>query len=267
MSILYLLIPAGAVAVGALTKALKPAQPTPVAPSVLPMKQVMPEIPDNPKTRAYAEAVAVVARWGKGPGSVTVFNGVTRWTEAQAQGQPTYPILSEKDLPAPPFGYIWRAVTKPSDASKSAYTINYWELGSPPPGAFVPTPTFTPTATAAPAAPPPVPIGGAIPDTPKTRAYRDALLLKEQVQAQARGMSVAAVAYYVPGEVLSESELPYPSQGFRWVRQELQVKMGAPSASVWRYERTGEPLSQITDWTKLIDQIVKASPPQPQAYK
>jgi len=264
MSILYVLLPAAAVAVGVLAKTGTPSPAPPVAPSGQP--QVMPEIPDNPKTRAYAEAVAVVERFGKGPGSVTVFNGVTRWVSTQAQGQPTYPILSEKDLPAPPPGYIWRVVTKPSDASKSAYTFNYWELGSPPPGAFLPKP-MPPTMTAAPAFPPPVPVGGTIPDNPKTRAYRDALLLKEQVQAQARGMSVAAVAYYVPGEVLSESELPYPSQGFRWVKQELAVKMGAPSASVWRYERTGEPLSTTADWSKLISQIVAASPPGPLSYK
>lgn len=145
MSILYLLVPAAAVAVSELVKAGKPAPPAPAAPSgipmrqVLPMPQVMPEIPDNPKTRAYAEAVAAVERFGKGPGSVTVFNGVSRWMPTQAQGQPTYPVLSQKDLPLPPPGYIWRAVTKNSDASKSAYTIHYWELGYPPPVVSTPS--------------------------------------------------------------------------------------------------------------------------------
>lgn len=154
MSILYLLIPAAAVAVSELTKTGQPAPPPAAAPSALPMKQVMPEIPNNPKTRAYAEAVAVVERFGKGPGTVAVFNGVTRWAETQAQGQPSYPLLSEKDLPAPPRGYVWSPTKRNSDASKSAYTIHYWELGSPPHSTPVPMPI---PATLAPALPPPVP--------------------------------------------------------------------------------------------------------------
>jgi hypothetical protein len=253
MSILYLLVPAAAVAVSELAKKGAPAPAPALAPPAMPLKQVMPEIPDNPKTRAYAEAVAVVERWGKVPGAApTVFNGVTRWTANQAQGQPTYPILAEKDLPAPPRGYIWREVQKNSDTSKSAYTINYWELGSPPPAASVPRTTLTPTMTPAPAAPAPPPIGGEIPDTPKTRAYRNALLLKEQAEAQARGMSVAAVAYTVPAEVLSESELPQPSQGFRWAT-------GGMLGPTWRYIRTSEPLAPTTDWTKEIAKILAAT--------
>lgn len=85
------------------------------------------------KTNAYAQAIAVVERFGKGPGSVTVFNGVTRWMESQAQGKPTYPILSKNDLPSAPSGYVWLETTKNSDLTRSAYTNHYWEVGSPPP--------------------------------------------------------------------------------------------------------------------------------------
>lgn len=258
-----LLIPAGVAVVHAATK--------PSAPPAPPKPEIAPGVPDTPKTRAYVEAVGAVESVRTKGGSKVVFNGVSGWM-AERTGRPMYPILSEKDLPAAPPGYHWTDTSERSDASRSAHSVHHWHLGTPPkgdvsvralPGGF---PTFwkaesgpppappagyywsrgrvhwvlTPRLTQAPVAPPPVPIGGAILDTPKTRAYQFALLLKAQAEAQARGMSVAAVAYTVPAEVLSERELPTASQGFRWAT-------GGMLGPTWRYIRTSEPLAPAFD--------------------
>lgn len=83
---------------------------------------------------------------------------------------------------------------------------------------------------------PPLPqLAPGVPANEKTIAYRDALLLKQQTEAKAGGMMVAAIYYSVSGEALSESELPPASPGFRWMRTQLQVKMGAKGASLWHY--------------------------------
>lgn len=69
--------------------------------------ELAPGIPDNDKTRAYAAAVKLVAAVAGGRvQSGRVFNGITG---EQAKGLPRSPILTLKDLPAPPGGWVWSA--------------------------------------------------------------------------------------------------------------------------------------------------------------
>jgi len=63
-------------------------------------------IPDNAKTRAYAEAVRVVeaVKAGKAQ-SGRVFNGYA--SHGKMEQAQRFPILSRKELPAPPQGWVW----------------------------------------------------------------------------------------------------------------------------------------------------------------
>lgn len=72
-------------------------------------KELVPGVPDNAKTRAYAQAVALVEsvkagkkKWGH------VFNG--------AKGH-EWPILKAKDLPTPPGGWVWAQQLGPQRAT------------------------------------------------------------------------------------------------------------------------------------------------------
>lgn len=235
MSILYWIVPAVVIGANALFGKKKEPVPLPTVvgksfplptPGVPRPSEIVPGVPDTVKTRAYAEAVAVVERWGKGPGEYMVFNGVSGWM-ADKKGRPMYPILLKKDLPAAPPGYVWSESARNSDASKSAHTINYWQLGSPPRTApFAPSTSMTAQLTAG------------VPDNPKTRAYWDAEILKQHVEVRAKnpgGTFAAVMPPYVYADVLSESELPKASPGFRWVREQSLAKSFPPPRPLWTY--------------------------------
>lgn len=100
------------------------------------------------------------------------------------------------------------------------------------------------TKSGEPALPRPAEITPGVPATEKTIAYRDALLLKQQVEAKVRDPYgvFAAVHYSVSGEALSESELPPASPGFRWARTQVYVKPGGKAgSSLWQYVMAPSP--------------------------
>lgn len=79
-------------------------------PKKKPEKELEPGVPDNAKTRAYSQAVHLVELVKRGHKSGgQFFNGIVRGS-APAKGLPVAPILTQKDLPATPAGWIWSEV-------------------------------------------------------------------------------------------------------------------------------------------------------------
>lgn len=103
---------------------------TAAAPKKKPEKELEPGVPDNAKTRAYAEAVHLVetVKKSRKPGG-QVFNGVYQ-RRALAKGLPSYPILTAKDLPKAPEGWVWSEVKEGHRAlsSRRRPLKAYWRL-------------------------------------------------------------------------------------------------------------------------------------------
>lgn len=134
-------------------------------------------------------------------------------------------------------------------------------------------PAAAPVAATTPAAPvqaPPRPpeIAPGVPVNEKTVAYRSALLLQQQTEARAKGIATAAMAYAVPGEALSASDLPPAAPGFRWVRTQMPVKMGAKEFSLWQYV-SDAPMKPVVSTPSSWAQIAATLQPfaQQQSYK
>lgn len=252
----WLLLIPGAAAVYSVVKPSAP--PRPAVPAA-PVPQVAPGVPETPKTRAYAEAVTAVETVRRQGGSRTVFNGVSGWM-ADRTGRPMHPILPEKDLPAAPPGYRWSDYYEMSGPSRSAHTVHYWHLGPPPKGDVAPSTRPAPAVEVAPG----------VPATAKAIAYRNAERLKQYVEVRATAPPGSAFTTEIPGFVMekdiSESELPKPSPGFRWVRGSLPTSAGI--FSTWQYVQppAAEPTEKRWPTTGWIGPLVKP-PPAPAGYK